>query len=57
MINSLKKLVKGDSLTVGSGLSAIHYCVSENDPKSQRIKVHHKLYPSQDTWHKYSDFI
>jgi len=57
MINSLKKLVKGDSLTVGSGLSAIHYCVSENDPKSERIKVHHKLYPSQDTWHKYSDFI
>lgn len=56
MLNSLKKKVKGDNLTMGFGLHAVHYCVLENDPKSQRIKISHKLFPSQAEWHKYSDF-
>lgn len=56
MLNSLKQLAKGDNLTTGFGLYAIHYCVVENDPKSQRIRVSHKLFPSQIKWYKYSDF-
>lgn len=57
MSNSLKNLTKGDSFTVGSGLSVIHYSVLDNDPKTQRIKVHHKLFPSRKSWYKYSYFI
>ncbi len=57
MIEKLKKLNIGDNLTMGFGLSAVHFNVVENDPESHRIKLSHKLFPSRIDWHKYTDII